>query len=135
MTAEIKNAPARIYLNLGPVPSEEIEFSALHEVTWCADKQDASDIEYVLAHSDAVQAPNDEIRRYAARWEWARSNLLSASIQSGPHKQNVTSINPVGDATVDAFWDTLADAAIGAAAPVAPAAAVESAFFSLTHGA
>ena len=60
MDATIKNAPERIYLCLGEgLPGEEIEFHELHEVTWCADKQDANDIEYVLAERppDAAQAP------------------------------------------------------------------------------
>jgi hypothetical protein len=53
----------------------------------------------------------------AARWQWARANLLSASIQSGPHKQNVTNVNPIGDANTAAFWDAFADVALTAAHP------------------
>ncbi|MBN3851953.1 hypothetical protein G3N59_01045 [Paraburkholderia sp. Ac-20340] len=65
MDMTIKNAPQRIYLVLGDgLPSEAIEFSSLHEVTWCADKQSAGDIEYVLAPSDAVKAPE----AWAVEW-------------------------------------------------------------------
>lgn len=55
--------------------------------------------------------------RDAARWQWARANLLSASIQSGPHKQNITSVNPIGDANTATFWDAFADVALTAAHP------------------
>ncbi|MEI7297335.1 hypothetical protein WCQ02_34860 [Paraburkholderia tropica] len=60
MDTTIKNAPPRIFLNLGDgLPSEEIDFASLHEVTWCADKQYANDVEYVIAAfpSDAAGAP------------------------------------------------------------------------------
>ncbi|MBB2981798.1 hypothetical protein [Paraburkholderia tropica] len=57
MNTTIKNAPQRIFLNLGDgLPSEEIDFASLHEVTWCADKQDANDVEYVLAANVASPA-------------------------------------------------------------------------------
>lgn len=48
MDTIVKNAPPRIYLNLGNLPPGEFEFANLHEVSWCADKQDDHDIEYVL---------------------------------------------------------------------------------------
>ncbi|MBN3776156.1 hypothetical protein G3O06_01070 [Burkholderia sp. Ac-20345] len=48
MDTNIKNAPQRIYLNVGDLPPGEFEFAGLHEVSWCADKQGDSDIEYAL---------------------------------------------------------------------------------------
>lgn len=63
MDTNIKNAPPRIYLNLGNLPPGEFEFANLHEVSWCADKQDVSDIEYVLAAlapASAARAPNKQ---------------------------------------------------------------------------
>ncbi|MBU9439113.1 hypothetical protein KTE91_28950 [Burkholderia multivorans] len=48
MDTNIKNAPQRIYLNVGDLPPGEFEFASLHEVSWCADKQGDSDIEYAL---------------------------------------------------------------------------------------
>ncbi|OQD23175.1 hypothetical protein UE98_16530 [Burkholderia cenocepacia] len=58
MDTNIKNAPQRIYLNVGDLPPGEFEFASLHEVSWCADKQGNSDIEYALvalAHSASGQ--------------------------------------------------------------------------------
>lgn len=48
METIVKNAPPRIYLNLGNLPPGEFEFANLHEVSWCADKQGDNDVEYVL---------------------------------------------------------------------------------------
>jgi len=42
----MKNIPQRIYLQ---VEGAEDDFNELAEVTWCADRINASDIEYVLA--------------------------------------------------------------------------------------
>lgn len=45
---KVTNAPERIYLNLGDgLPQGEWDFTTLHEVTWCADKQGPHDLEYV----------------------------------------------------------------------------------------
>ncbi|CAB3754105.1 hypothetical protein LMG29542_02250 [Paraburkholderia humisilvae] len=49
MDTSVKNAPQRIYLNLGDMPPGELEFASLHEVSWCVDKQNDNDIEYVHA--------------------------------------------------------------------------------------
>lgn len=49
MDTNITNAPQRIYLNVGDLSPGEHEFKNLHEITWCADRQNAGDIEYVLA--------------------------------------------------------------------------------------
>jgi hypothetical protein len=47
--ATIIGAPSPIWLCLGDdFPAEEIQFSTLEEVTWCEDKQDSDDIEYVM---------------------------------------------------------------------------------------
>lgn len=48
MDTIVKNAPPRIYLNLGNLPPGEFEFASLHEVSWCADKQGDNDVEYGL---------------------------------------------------------------------------------------
>lgn len=45
----IKTAPDRIYLILGDGIDGDEDFSALEEVTWCQDKQNETDIEYVRA--------------------------------------------------------------------------------------
>jgi len=53
--ATIVGAPSPIWLILGDgLPAEEIQFSTLEEVTWCEDKQDADDIEYVLKSTVAA---------------------------------------------------------------------------------
>lgn len=45
-----KGAPKRIYLQLGPEPVERGDkFSDFHDVTWCVDRVDNGDIEYVRA--------------------------------------------------------------------------------------
>lgn len=57
---EVTGAPERIWLNLGEL-EESTTFDAIEssgEVTWCADRQDACDIEYVRADlAIAAQAP------------------------------------------------------------------------------
>lgn len=77
MDTNIKNAPQRIYLNLGNLPPGEFDFTSLHEVSWCADKQDANDIEYVLvarvspderaAFQRAIDAGGKVIPAYGSR--------------------------------------------------------------------
>ncbi len=45
-----KDAPKRIYLQLGPdVVEAGTKFSEYHEVTWCADRINEADIEYIRA--------------------------------------------------------------------------------------
>ena len=45
-----KHAPKRIYLQLGPDTVERGDkFSNYHEVTWCADRINDADIEYIRA--------------------------------------------------------------------------------------
>lgn len=48
----VTNIPARIYLNLGDIYAEcesEISFQSLTDITWCEDRIDDEDIEYVRA--------------------------------------------------------------------------------------
>lgn len=50
----VTNVPARIYLNLGDLyEMGEIPFQQLTDVTWCEDKIDDTDIEYVRADASA----------------------------------------------------------------------------------
>jgi hypothetical protein len=52
MSEDLKviNAPERIYLQIGDdFDPGEVDFSALHEVTWCADNIHGTDIAYVRA--------------------------------------------------------------------------------------
>ncbi|WP_175145511.1 hypothetical protein [Paraburkholderia phenoliruptrix] len=77
MDSIVKNAPPRIYLNLGNLPPGEFKFANLHEVSWCADKQDDHDVEYVLvarvspderaAFERAVDAGGKVIPAYGGR--------------------------------------------------------------------
>lgn len=62
----IKNAPARLYLVLGSdFIDGEVEFSSLSEVTWCEDRQEAYDPEYVRADVAAAEIGDlqEEIER------------------------------------------------------------------------
>ena len=45
----MKNIPERIYLALGPDGKSARDFDELGEVTWCRDRIDPGDIEYVRA--------------------------------------------------------------------------------------
>ena len=52
----------------------------------------------------------EEVRAQdAARWQWARKNLLSATFQSGKHNSGQTSIQPFNEANTDWYWDRVAD--------------------------
>lgn len=42
----MKNLPEQIYLNFGPIDEDE-DFVALREVTWCTDKINETDAEYL----------------------------------------------------------------------------------------
>jgi hypothetical protein len=43
----IKNAPKRIYLQVGDIPTDDLDFKDLHEVTWCEDKINDNDLCYI----------------------------------------------------------------------------------------
>ena len=45
----MENIPKIIYLNLGPDGQSAPDFNELEEVTWCRDRIDPGDIEYVRA--------------------------------------------------------------------------------------
>ena len=45
----IKNAPKRIYLQVGDIPTDDIDFKDLHEVSWCEDKINDNDLCYIRA--------------------------------------------------------------------------------------
>ncbi|MEK6294419.1 MAG: hypothetical protein V4793_24135, partial [Paraburkholderia tropica] len=90
MDTTIKNAPPRIFLNLGDgLPSEEIDFSSLHEVTWCADKQYANDVEYVIAAlpSDAAGAPLPVAWRYQTPTGWHATTDSAAATRVADHHE------------------------------------------------
>jgi hypothetical protein len=60
---DIKNAPKKIYLNVGvdSDPDDSIDFKELHEVTWCEDRVDDSDIEYTRDNGwISVKTPPEE---------------------------------------------------------------------------
>lgn len=44
---EIRNAPERIYLNIGEDVSDGADFNELDEVTWSKERTSSKDIEYV----------------------------------------------------------------------------------------
>ena len=56
MKVKIKNIPKVIYLNVGEIYEDEIEFSDLREVTWCEDKIGNNDIKYKLVKYEVKQA-------------------------------------------------------------------------------
>jgi hypothetical protein len=57
---KVINAPERIYLQIGDdFDPGEVDFSALQEVTWCADNIHGTDIAYLRA--DALEAANARI--------------------------------------------------------------------------
>lgn len=53
---KILNAPERIYLHVGSLDDalDDVPFSELSEVSWCAHRVDDADIEYVLADDAAA---------------------------------------------------------------------------------
>ena len=65
----IPNAPERIYLQLGDDPPDE--FPHGHDVTWCVDKIDECDIEYVRADLFEQQA------RQIEQLKWRNEKLQS----------------------------------------------------------
>jgi hypothetical protein len=47
----MKNIPQKIYLQVDPENEHPEDFNKLHEVTWCEDKINDTDIEYHLKKS------------------------------------------------------------------------------------
>ena len=43
----MKNIPEKIYLQVDPENENPNDFNDLHEVTWCQDKINDNDIEYI----------------------------------------------------------------------------------------
>ena len=43
----MKNLPEKIYLQVNPEKEDAKDFKELHEVTWCEDRINYNDIEYV----------------------------------------------------------------------------------------
>lgn len=64
-------------------------------------------LKFELDGINAMRRPAME--EHAARWMWARKNLLSACFQSGKHNSGQTSITPTGEANTDWYWDKIAD--------------------------
>jgi hypothetical protein len=80
----ILNIPKRIYLQVGEDWSggERIQFSSISgEVSWCTDRIDDSDIEYVLAPGSTPQLPeagerevsDAEIDKLLAKWDYSNT--------------------------------------------------------------
>ena len=44
---KIKNIPIKIYLNLGNLPNEEINFLDLSQVTWSKERINKTDLEFI----------------------------------------------------------------------------------------
>jgi hypothetical protein len=66
----VTNVPARIYLNLGDLyEMGEIPFQSLTDVTWCEDRIDDADIEYVRADASAQ---SEGLRKDAERYRHLR---------------------------------------------------------------
>jgi hypothetical protein len=69
MKTKIKNAPKKIYLNLGNDMGidDTIDFGAFSEVTWCQYKISDNDIEYCLCDQDVkdqIIEKQDEIIKH-----------------------------------------------------------------------
>jgi len=43
----MKNIPDKIYLQIGDETPDDVDFKNLDEVTWCSDRINEKDIEYV----------------------------------------------------------------------------------------
>ena len=48
MRNKIRNLPKKIYLQIDPENEKPEDFKELREVTWCEDRINDSDIEYVI---------------------------------------------------------------------------------------
>ena len=55
----MKNAPQRIFLNLGPSPDRN-DFASHHQVTWSSTRIDKHDLEYVLRPQKKKESPINE---------------------------------------------------------------------------
>lgn len=81
MEVKITEIPKRIYLNLGDLSREsgEIPFSELSEVTWCEDRIDDDDSEYVhVSEVERLRAERDEADRRAGAAEREKESLAEA---------------------------------------------------------
>jgi hypothetical protein len=58
----IKNAPKRIYLQVGDIPTDDVDFKDLHEVSWCEDKINDNDLCYIRAGKCYTPAVSIELR-------------------------------------------------------------------------
>lgn len=69
---KILNPPDVIWLNAGELDWQDVEFSELDEVSWCADKVYKADIRYVLATPLTKAAPDmlEVLRTIVERLEW-----------------------------------------------------------------
>jgi hypothetical protein len=79
-----KDAPARIWLNLGDCTAEEIAannagWNGLTEVTWCESKMDQFDIPYVRADLAPPSSPAIETAAYMRAAEVCDSERVEAS--------------------------------------------------------
>ena len=106
---KVTNAPERVYLNLGDgLPQGECDFTTLHEVTWCADKQGPHDLEYVPLRS----IDTGELQRRKRR---ITSEFLAAS-GVVPTGRTLDALHKALDAMLDG------DARAGCAVPTHSAA-------------
>lgn len=72
----MKNAPEKIYLQIGEDVEPTEDFSKLAGVTWCDEKICKNDIEYVLSNK-----PNDKIDVYAIDIQKLRATVTDAEFR------------------------------------------------------
>lgn len=52
----MKNIPKKIFLQVGDLEDDNVEFSELSDVTWSADRVFKNDIEYILKPAKAKKS-------------------------------------------------------------------------------
>ena len=85
----MKNLPEHIYLNFGPIDEDE-DFAALREVTWCTDKINETDAEYVRA--DLMDTIIDQAFEYAAENARMIPNGLSEDVNHWIDRDHMKSL-------------------------------------------
>nr|WP_258167520.1 hypothetical protein [Burkholderia multivorans] len=122
----VTHVPSRIYLNLGDINElGEIPFQQLTGVTWCEDRVDDTDIEYVRApaQADAREGLTDERRNgteaEVAQWQ---SRLKD---RSSPVVDHWVNISPDGAKTLMEKYADVYEVRALYAAPQPPAQAAK----------
>lgn len=90
----MKNLPQKIYLQVGFEHDEGDDFNDLEtsEISWCDDRIDDTDIEYVLlAKFQELQAENKKLRDLLDLLNESRSELYNAMLYVSEHGQETIS--------------------------------------------